>query len=152
MKNAGVGLHQARAIQLHSNDLEIWAKYFVSIAILYGFTITLPKLAVLSLFISIFPRASKTRTVCYVTGAIVIGLAIVDPVASVTLCVPLRRLWDLTAPGHCANINEILKWIRIVNIILDGVMLAIPIPRIWGIQNSIRMKIGLTITFSIGSA
>jgi hypothetical protein len=152
VRYSGLGLHEERAIQINRNALQIRAKFFVAIAIFYGITITLPKLAVLSLFISIFPTASKTRIMCYVTGAILIAVAVSDVVASLTLCIPLRRLWDPAVHGHCSDINNVQQSIRIVNIIIDGVMLVIPIPRIVQIQTSIRLKIGLIITFSVGSA
>ncbi|KAH2970783.1 hypothetical protein KXW00_000009 [Aspergillus fumigatus] len=131
MRYGGVGLHQARVIAIDPVMIQTWAKFLLAIAFIYIFSVILPKLAVLSLYISIFNRHRASRITCYVTGFLM--------------------LWDPQVDGHCVNINAWFRYSRIVNIVSDVIMLVLPIPHVIRLQSTMRLKIGLLITFLLGS-
>ncbi|GFF39395.1 hypothetical protein IFM46972_05872 [Aspergillus udagawae] len=131
--------------------MQTWAKFLLAIAFLYIFVVILPKLAVLSLYISIFNRHRASRITCYVTGVLMIGNCIGCAAVGFAVCTPLRRLWDPTVEGHCVNINAWFRYSRIVNIVSDVIMLILPIPHVVRLQSTVRLKVGLLITFLLGS-
>jgi hypothetical protein len=53
--------------------------------------------------------------------------------------------------GHCVNINAWFRYSRIVNIVSDVIMLILPIPHVIRLQSTMRLKVGLLITFLLGS-
>ncbi|EAW07822.1 uncharacterized protein ACLA_025390 [Aspergillus clavatus NRRL 1] len=147
----GVGLHQVRVMAIDPVMLTNWAKFLLAIAFIYIFAVILPKLAVLSLYISIFSRHRLSRLTCYITGALMIGNCIGCAAAGFAVCTPLRKLWEPSVQGHCLNINAWFRYSRIVNIASDVVMLVLPIPHVVRLQSTIRLKVGLLITFLLGS-
>lgn len=151
MRYGGVGLHQARVIAIDPVMIQTWAKFLLAIAFIYIFSVILPKLAVLSLYISIFNRHRASRITCYVTGFLMIGNCIGCAAAGFAVCTPLRKLWDPQVDGHCVNINAWFRYSRIVNIVSDVIMLVLPIPHVIRLQSTMRLKIGLLITFLLGS-
>lgn len=151
MRYGGVGLHQARVITIDPVMIQTWAKFLLAIAFIYIFSVILPKLAVLSLYISIFNRHRASRITCYVTGFLMIGNCIGCAAAGFAVCTPLRKLWDPQVDGHCVNINAWFRYSRIVNIVSDVIMLVLPIPHVIRLQSTMRLKIGLLITFLLGS-
>ncbi|KAF7117557.1 hypothetical protein CNMCM5793_006609 [Aspergillus hiratsukae] len=151
MHYGGVGLHQARVMAIDPVMLQTWAKFLLAIAFIYIVAVILPKLAVLSLYISIFNRHRVSRITCYVTGFLMIGNCIGCAAAGFAVCRPLRRLWDPSVDGHCVNINAWFRYSRIVNIVSDVVMLILPIPHVIRLQSTMRLKVGLLITFLLGS-
>ncbi|KAF4156289.1 hypothetical protein CNMCM6936_007407 [Aspergillus lentulus] len=151
MHYGGVGLHQARVIAIDPVMMQTWAKFLLAIAFVYIIGVILPKLAVLSLYISIFNRHRASRITCYVTGFLMIGNCIGCAAAGFAVCTPLRKLWNPSVDGHCVNINAWFRYSRIVNIVSDVIMLILPIPHVIRLQSTMRLKVGLLITFLLGS-
>ncbi|KAE8423711.1 hypothetical protein BDV36DRAFT_279210 [Aspergillus pseudocaelatus] len=60
-------------------------------------------------------------------------------------------LWDTTVSGRCFNLNLLLRWIRLPHILSDVIMLILPISHIIKLQTTRRIKLGLLITFLLGS-
>lgn len=113
--------------------------------------VVLPKLAILVLYLRIFTERTG-RTICWAVAALLIANCLGTMIAGFCMCIPLQYLWNRTIPGgHCININAWYRWSSLVNIITDVVMLILPLPTVWKIQSSRKIKIGLTITFATGS-
>lgn len=129
----------------------VWAKFVLIIPELYLAAATLPKLAILALYLRIFVTAPY-RIACWTLAAILTANWIGTTVAGFLTCIPLRFLWDHTVPGgHCFNINAYFRWSSLTNVITDVIMLILPLPVIWKIQTSRNVKIGLSVTFATGS-
>ncbi|PYI04434.1 hypothetical protein BO78DRAFT_295877, partial [Aspergillus sclerotiicarbonarius CBS 121057] len=146
--HSGLGLHEAR---ISDAMLENWAKYLLGFVYLYLLGTAFPKLSVLSLYLSIFTRQRIPRIICYVTGTLLICNVIAFTGATSALCIPLRAFWDPKVHGRCFDVNMLLRYLRIVNIISDVVVLCFPIPHVIRLQASKRLKVGLFITCLMGS-
>ena len=130
--------------------LSRWAKYVLAIAMLYLITVALPKFAILSMYFTIFRSSRIFRITCYITGGLVAANLIASSAVGFAICVPLKSFWDKSIEGRCLDINEWFRWTRVVNILTDIILLISPIPLIWRLQMSVRLKLGLLLTFSLG--
>lgn len=131
--------------------LIFWAKDFVAITFIYLVAVVFPKLAVLSLYLSIFTSKRVICVICYVTAALIIANCLALIIAASQMCVPLNYFWNKEITGHCFDINACTRWGRLVNILSDIVILVSPLPQLLKLQVSIRVKVGLLITFLLGS-
>ncbi|KAF7917047.1 uncharacterized protein EAE97_012067 [Botrytis byssoidea] len=128
-----------------------WAKVLVVTPIVYSAACCIPKIVILTLYLRIFTQTAY-RIACYILITIVVCLAIADIISGATLCTPVAYLWDKTIPGgHCIDIVTFYRWGTLPNAITDVFMLILPLPVVWKLHTSKRVKIGLTITFLTGS-
>lgn len=147
----GVAHHVATLEATDPNKITVWAKLVLATPIIYVAAVVFPKLAILAIYLRIFTLAPY-RISCYVVALILIANWLGTTIAGFLMCVPLRYLWDKTVVGgHCFNINPLLRWGSLANILTDIVMLLLPLPVIWRLHTSRNIKIGLTITFATGS-
>ena len=129
----------------------IWGKYLVAISTLYFGSVNIPKLAVLALYRRLFPKKS-IRIVIHVLMGVLIALTVSTIVTAVVACRPYAANWNLHMPNAvCIDKEAFFIWGSIPNIVTDIVMLAVPMRVVWNLQTTTRLKIGLTVTFAIGS-
>ena len=113
--------------------------------------VVFPKLAIIVMYLRIFTNRLD-RIVCWLMGALMIANFVGSMVAGFVVCIPFEFLWDRTIPdGRCINIIACYRWASFMNILTDVVMLILPLPMIWKMQSSKKVKIGPTITFATGS-
>ncbi|KAE8323881.1 integral membrane protein [Aspergillus sergii] len=148
VKYGGIGLHEARVRQNDPQMMVTWGKFIIIIPLLYFTTVVPPKLAILHLYLSIFTHKALRYT-CYGTGAVIILNWIAVIIAGLLSCQPLSYFW--TQQGHCIDINAWLRWGGFANILTDVVMLILPIPVVLNLHASIRLRLGILITFLLGS-
>jgi hypothetical protein len=112
---------------------------------------SLPKLAVISIYLGIF-QDRVSRWCCWVVGLVLcVGPAVSVPMLAFQ-CRPVAYLHDKTIPGgRCWNQALMFRYGSIPNIVTDVVMLILPMPLIWGLHVSFKVKIGLLFTFLLGS-
>lgn len=131
-----------------------FGKYFLILEILYFTEITILKLAMLFLYLRIFPAASIQRTLW---GTIIVnslfGIIFVVITAFVQ-CRPISyfwKLWDGEHEGTCLNLTAIGYSNACISIALDLWMLAIPLVQIRSLNLSWQRKIGAGAMFLVGS-
>lgn len=113
--------------------------------------VVLPKLAILIMYLRIFTRRLD-RILCWILAILMIANYLGSMIAGFFICTPLEYLWDRTIPGgRCFDIIAWYRWSGLMNILTDVVMLILPLPMVWKIQSSKRVKIGLSITLATGS-
>ncbi|KAE8373315.1 hypothetical protein BDV26DRAFT_301162 [Aspergillus bertholletiae] len=142
IKYGGVGLHQVRVEQMDITMLTTWAKSLLVVSFVYIWSVVFPKLSILYLYLALFGISKPSRIVCYATGILVVANAIANTAAGFALC-RIER--------HCFNINDWFRYARVVNIVSDVILLILPIPHIYRLQSSTRLKAGLFFTFLLGS-
>lgn len=148
---AGVGYHIPYLKETNSEIIEVWGKYLVAISTLYFAGVNIPKMAILALYRRLFPKKSY-RYIIYALGSVLVGLTISTVVTVLAACVPYAANWDPTIPGaRCINKEAFFRWGSLPNIITDIVMLILPVHIVWHLNTTTRLKIGLTITFLMGS-
>ena len=103
------------------------------------------------MYLRIFTKR-QDRVATWVVAVLIVANYVGTMIAGFLICVPLEYLWDRTIPGgRCININAWYRWGSLMNIFTDFIMLILPLPVVWGLKTSTKIKIGLTITFATGS-
>ncbi|CAD6594186.1 MAG: hypothetical protein ASARMPREDX12_008376 [Alectoria sarmentosa] len=153
VKYGGVGHHIDALMQVAPEKLYYWGRScLIAIPVLYIVSTTLPKLVILTVYLRIFVH-KWSRISCYVIGAVLVASCILNMILSIWQCSPPDYVWNKTIPnGFCRdNVQVHFRWGTFANIVTDVAMLILPLPVIWGLQIPPRVKIGLTVTFIIGS-
>ncbi|PWY89258.1 hypothetical protein BO70DRAFT_418419 [Aspergillus heteromorphus CBS 117.55] len=65
-------------------------------------------------------------------------------------CRPLKAYWDTSVDGQCLDGYELIVANQVFNIIMDFVILALPIPLIWGLHKAWQDKLALNGVFALG--
>ncbi|KAI1207268.1 uncharacterized protein F4807DRAFT_435074 [Annulohypoxylon truncatum] len=65
-------------------------------------------------------------------------------------CHPHERLWNPLIPGTCINTSISSTLVACFNFATDIVLLVLPQKVIWGLQMSIKRKLGISLIFLIG--
>ncbi|KAI2844887.1 hypothetical protein CBS147343_6680 [Aspergillus niger] len=144
----GIGLHQKVVRQIDPEMLVTATKFLITTPLLYFATVVPPKLAILHLYLSIFTHKTL-RKICFGTGAVIVVNWLVVTIAGLVSCRPLSYYW--TFQGSCIDINVWLRWGGFAHIFTDVVMLILPMPVVWNLHASSRLKLGIWVTFLMGS-
>lgn len=67
-----------------------------------------------------------------------------------TNCIPLSQYWDPKPTGWCRDTLVGDNATVAVNLVLDVLVLALPLPVLWRLQMSIRDKLTVTAMFGFG--
>ncbi|KAL5398759.1 hypothetical protein PMIN06_009006 [Paraphaeosphaeria minitans] len=148
---AGVGQHLAYLEEHEPEKVLNWGRYLLALATLYFVDVNIPKLAVLALYRRLFPQRTARITV-YIIGGILITGSIVNTIVSLAACEPFEANFNPTLIGaKCIDKEAFYVWTSVPNIVTDVVMLALPLPIVWSLHNTKRIKVALTFTFLVGS-
>ncbi|KAJ5292192.1 hypothetical protein N7478_001443 [Penicillium angulare] len=150
VKYGGVGYHlEALAMETPSRE----PKYFIWLLIVstyYYSTVAFSKLAVLALYGRLW-TVNPYRTIILVVGVVIALTAVVSGIMCLNMCQPFSYNWDLTiSEGHCYNKQAFFLWASLPNIFTDIIMLVMPVPIVWKLNVSMKVKLGLTLTFATG--
>lgn len=129
----------------------VYFKYLLVMACYYYTMVAVPKLAVLALYNRLL-TLEPYRTIIRVLAAILILSAVVIVVMALNLCHPFAANWDPYLPGAtCLDQQAFYTYASLPNIITDVAMLVLPMPVVWKLQASKKVKLGLVATFLTGS-
>lgn len=132
-------------------ELEIWLKLIFAEEFLYLFSATIPKLAILCLYLRIFATRPYRYATYGIAGVMILNY-IVDVIIALIMCKPIAFSWDKAIPGgRCGDIMAAYRWISVPNLVTDVAILILPLPMIWGLHAKLSQKIGLTLTFVTAS-
>lgn len=68
------------------------------------------------------------------------------------MCIPIRANWDLGIKEYrCIDVRAVQIWSSFPSIAIDIWMLGLPLPVIWRLHAGHQLKLGLTLTFLVGS-
>ena len=147
----GVGRHFAALEQVDPGRPTVYYKYLLVVSFYYFFMVAIPKLAILALYLRLFTLRPYRITV-YVLAAIVAATGIVCPIMSLNLCRPFEFNWNRMIPGgECWDEQAFYRWGSLPNVLTDIAMLVLPLPIVWRLHTSKKLKLGLTLTFLTGS-
>ncbi|KAI0141221.1 hypothetical protein GGR57DRAFT_487590 [Xylariaceae sp. FL1272] len=149
---AGAGYHLHYLERTHPEKITLFFKYLVAVSFWHFGTMTIAKLAICKLYLDLFPQRI-IRAAVWITIVVLILTPLVCVIVLFAACKPFSANW---APleiqnTHCLNKEAIFVWGTLPNIVTDVVLLAIPLPVIWTLQMTTKIKIGFSITFAIGS-
>ncbi|KAL8957986.1 MAG: hypothetical protein Q9193_004867, partial [Seirophora villosa] len=116
----------------------------------YALAFVLTKLSILLLYIRIFP-VRNLRIACAVVGALVALLGAGIFAVGFAQCRPFRYIWDKSVPGgHCVAVERVFYGTAVSSLLLNTVVVALPMPVLWGLQMKRRHKVALILVFSLG--
>lgn len=129
----------------------VYFKYLLVMACYYYTLVAVPKLAVLALYNRLL-TIEPYRTIIRILAAVLIISAIVIVVMALNLCHPFEANWNPFMPGAtCMDQQAFYTYASLPNIITDVAMLILPMPVVWKLQASKKVKMGLVATFLLGS-
>ncbi|MCJ1448132.1 MAG: hypothetical protein MMC23_008646 [Stictis urceolatum] len=152
----GLGLHIEAATAKHPNAADLLRKMnFAHHVLSYSGAIVFAKLSVCSFYNRVFTHTPWVRNAtCFVTGiTLALGLAVF--LAPFVVCRPWTWIFTGAHPSssfaaHCVNWQWYLTYISLPNILTDLILLSIPLPIIWKLNQTLPQKVGLSIAFTLG--
>ena len=110
------------------------------------------KFSILLLYHRLFGINRWFRTALCVAGALTIMWWIAAFLDSMFECVPLQAIWDKSIRDpKCQDVRASALGTGIANMILDIMFLTLPLPMIWKLQVTKRIKVSLTGIFLLGA-
>jgi hypothetical protein len=119
--------------------------------VLYFINIYTIKISLLYLYRRIFPQQWFRRILLF-AGAFLTAMTIASVLVCLLQCVPLRKMWDTTASGHCIGFGRFALAMSCINICTDIFMLALPLPVVWGLQINRTEKWLVSLSFVMGGS
>jgi hypothetical protein len=108
------------------------------------------KLAVLFVYHSIFVNR-RDRLLVKLVGLFILISTIIEIPIPIFQCRPIYKLWTLHVAGTCLSPVVVIRYGPIPSILTDLCLMVLPIPTIRKIQVPLRVKVGIFITFLLGS-
>lgn len=155
---SAVLLYQATDLNIgrHVELMKQWqlvpvAKTLVATQTLYYCVQTLIKISLLLLYHRLFSANKPFRVALFVAGALAVMWWIASFWDTIFQCVPVQASWDNSIRNaRCQDIRDAALGAGISNLILDLLFLLLPVPMIWRLQVSKRIKVSLTGIFFLG--
>lgn len=128
-----------------------FAKTLVVTQVLYYCAQTLIKISLLLLYHRLFNANKHFRTALLVAGTLVVMWGIASFWDTIFQCLPIQASWDKSIKNaKCQTVRREALGTGISNVILDFLFLLLPIPMIWRLQVSTKIKVSLTGIFLLG--
>ncbi|KAL4880274.1 hypothetical protein BJY04DRAFT_219272 [Aspergillus karnatakaensis] len=134
------------------DDITKTVYLFAIATILYPPCIALIKISMLLLYLRLFP-GYYIRLATLTTLAITSCWGIIYTLMGVFQCKPREYMWerwDGEHKGQCLDQHAILMSHAIINIVLDVVVIALPLPTLLRLNLSLTKKVGVCMMFVIG--
>ncbi|TGO23513.1 hypothetical protein BPAE_0130g00320 [Botrytis paeoniae] len=146
----GIGVHAA---QLTYDQLINSAKYQVIVEIGYILCTAIIKTSVGLLLLRITSVKTFYKYLIWISLVIIWIWTIVTFVISCVQCRPLKASWDPVTPGVCLEPRVIANFAYAISaetIFFDWLFALLPIPMLWNIKMSLRLKFSIMIILSLG--
>jgi len=108
------------------------------------------KLSILHLYLTIFPM-QRFRYAIFAVMAVVICYWAVSLLRMTFICHPVAYMWDKKIKGgSCMNTTAAYFSISVINLGLDLVVTALPMPILWSLQMPTSKKVAVSMIFGMG--
>lgn len=134
------------------DDIRQILKLFFIEEEMYCVCIAAIKVSMLCLYLNIFPNRGL-RIATYIVLAITLVWAIVSFFVLLFSCNPISyywNMWDGEHSGKCIDHDSILLAHSSVNIVLDVLIVAIPMPTLAKLHMRLEKKLGVCLMFAVG--
>ncbi len=123
---------------------------FVVIEVLGILAVTLVKVSALHLFMVIFENR-RFHQVAYAVLCFIILYGIAFTITTFASCRPFAFNWDKTMKdGVCVDTSKYFVAQTTSGVLLDALVVALPMPMLWGLKMRVQKKISLTCIFGMG--
>ena len=65
-------------------------------------------------------------------------------------CSPVEAAWNPSIPHKCVNLQAMLKVISVEDVLTDVLILCLPLPMVWQLKMSTKLKWQITGMFLVG--
>ncbi|KAK8070425.1 hypothetical protein PG997_010628 [Apiospora hydei] len=152
--NHGMGTH---FIKMEKEEMATYLKYFYVSNTTYCMSTAFVKLSLLFQYLRIY-REGKMRTACIVVMVITALWGAAYTFMAVVPCFPIQKYWTLTLPGKCYGFGSLNPPVfyamyassAAMNMTLDLVVLALPVPFYFDKNTPVKSKLGLVGLFCMG--
>ncbi|GLA40570.1 hypothetical protein AnigIFM63309_008404 [Aspergillus niger] len=142
----GNGSHQSN---LSSETMMNFYKIFLANQFTYFSLCPLIKVSIVCFYRRIFTTRTFQWTSFSINTLIILwGLGVF--LACALQCRPLRAYWDQSVDGQCIDGYSLIVVNQIFNVVMDFVLLALPIPLIWGLHRAWQDKLAINGVFALG--
>lgn len=118
----------------------------------YSFTITLVKIAILSLYRRIFtPSTFRQKTL--ITGIVCVAWCLLAIFIDTFQCRPFEAAFnsEMLFTYHCIDLHSFYWGMTAANISLDAIILYLPLQEVWKLKLRKSKKLELSGIFLLGS-
>ena len=122
---------------------------FLSNELTYTIASPIIKLSLVYLFRRIF-NVSKFRLVSTIVIVWIALWGVAVFLAAALQCRPLKAFWVKSIDGHCFDGEKYFRGNQVINIILDFVLLALPMPMVYKLHVRWQDKVALAGVFILG--
>ncbi|CRG91967.1 hypothetical protein PISL3812_09021 [Talaromyces islandicus] len=153
--NGGSGYHMDYLLYNHPEKLQRFLVDVFALQIIYYTFLNVPKLAVLVLYQRLFSVRYLTTWATRILMAVLVLYTIVSVFLSIFACgrhVDAFYSEDPNAAKQwCIDVNAMQIYTSIPNIVTDVLMLLVPMPVAFGLRVRMSVKLGIAVTFLMGS-
>ncbi|KAH6645270.1 hypothetical protein BKA67DRAFT_669379 [Truncatella angustata] len=145
------GFHVADImVRFGLETLTFFFKGIMCFALIWNGTICFSKLSVLLMYSALIPIRHLIIP-ARVLGTLIVLWNFSSFVAGLAMCQPIARNWDQSIRGgFCGDKVKYYMWLGIINVVTDVLILALPIPFVYGLNMKLRKRLVLIAMFSIG--
>ncbi|KAL9047561.1 MAG: hypothetical protein Q9206_006665 [Seirophora lacunosa] len=126
----------------------LWLRTLYVFEPIYHTSTTFAKYSILLFYYRVF-AIRQFKGVLYILAAFVTCYVLSVDFACLFQCTPVQSFWDEAVPGHCINIDHMFIASGSMNVVLDFIIFALPIPLLWRLRTSFNQKIVLTAIFTV---
>ena len=84
--------------------------------------------------------------------ALTIGYWISTVIRMFYLCFPFAYTWNRSIEdGSCVNLTAAYLSVALINLALDAIIIALPMPVLWTLQMPTKKKIAISAIFGLGA-
>ncbi|TGJ83284.1 hypothetical protein E0Z10_g5503 [Xylaria hypoxylon] len=111
--------------------------------------VTTIKVSILHFYTMIF-RTKWFRYVVYGFMSFTVAFWIAAFFSDAFFCIPPQKAWLPDTPGHCGDASTIYIVLASTDLAIDIIVIALPMPILWGLQLAMAKKVSLTFIFGLG--
>ena len=116
---------------------------------LYTVAIATVKISVLLFYRRIFP-SPRFHIILRIVAGFIICYSFLQVVFFIFQCRPVRGAWDPLVKAECVRVDKLFLVMSAFNVLTGITILCLPIPLIWKLQVSKRIRMELTSIFILG--
>jgi hypothetical protein len=150
VKIGGGGRHIEYHLLNDPTTIKTYLQLQTATEFLYVVAVTVPKLALLKLYLRVFTDNFVRRLTWVVVVVVILQWLVVGVIVWASICQPFSFKWDKSINGHCADLLASYRYFSVPNIITDVAILLLPTTTVWNLQVSKLHKIGIFLTFLTG--
>ena len=108
------------------------------------------RLSILHLYLTIF-CTTRFRVAVFAMMTTVACYWMISLLSLIFLCRPVAYLWDKSIKGgRCLDITATYLSVSVINLGLDLVVIALPMPTLWTLQMPLSRKVAISVIFALG--